>query len=90
MHNRQAVTVLKSLVGVDERFLARGECVDCHAETVGNHFHARRGPCRCRDDPVVIEIENRRAVDLRGADVEFLHVRDPLRVPRLCDELSVQ
>lgn len=78
------------MVGVDKRFLTRIETVDCHAEAVGDHLHARGRPCRRGDDPVVMEIEDRRYVDLGAADLELGHVRGPLGVPDSCRELAVQ
>jgi IS30 family transposase len=41
----EGVAVLKSLVGMDERFLVRAERADRRFEAVGDHLHARRRPC---------------------------------------------
>lgn len=84
------MAVLKTLTGVHKWFLAGVEGVDGHAEAVGDHLHARRGPDRGRDDPVVMEIEDGRKVDLGTADVELGYVRCPFGVRRLCRELAVQ
>lgn len=78
------------MVGVNKRFLARVESVDGNAETVGDHLHARRRPRRRRDDSVVMEIEDRRKVDLGTADIELGYVGGPLSVPRSSRELAIQ
>jgi len=86
----EGVAVLKSLVGVKKRFLTRAESIDCDAEAVGDHLHAWGGSCHRRDDPIVVEIEDVREIDLRAPDSELGHVRSPLRVPKCRRELTVQ